>query len=80
MFAQELSNTAAMTCVGSGIIIKGVTDTIEITGVQMWEVTGTGIEIGWGSEVRIIGGRIIGQGTRHDGSIGIHVTGNNGGL
>ncbi len=44
------------------------------------EWTAIGIEIGHGSEVRIEGGRIIGVASRHDGSIGIHCTGNNGGV
>lgn len=43
------------TKLGSGIVIQGVTDTVEITSVVMWEIKGTGIRIGYGSEVRIIG-------------------------
>ncbi|ETO22600.1 hypothetical protein RFI_14595 [Reticulomyxa filosa] len=65
---------------GSGIISKDVTDTTTFRDCLLWQITGTGIQIGYGSEVRIAGGRIIGIGNRHDGSIGIHVTGNNGGV
>lgn len=37
-------------------------------------------QIGRGSEVRILGGRIIGPANRSDGSIGVHATGGNGGV
>ena len=69
--------TAALgTCIYGGV----VTDTVTITDVVMWFLQGTGVYVGHGSEVRIIGGRIIGLATRNDGSIGVHVTGNNGGV
>lgn len=66
--------------VPSGIAMVGVADTNTIRDVIMWEIRGTGIQIGFGSEIRILGGRIIGAGVRFDQSIGIHCTGNNGGV
>ncbi len=57
-----------------------ITDTNTIRDCFFWRITGTGIEIGHGSEVRVFGGRMIGTAARNDGSIGIRVTGNNGGV
>jgi hypothetical protein len=57
-----------------------VADTNTVRDVFIWEIKGTGIQIGYGSEVRILDGRIIGAAIRFDESIGIHVTGNNGGV
>lgn len=68
--------------VGNCISIKNTTDTLEFRDILIWELNSNcvGIQIGYGSEVRINGGRIIGKGNRHDNSIGIHCTGNNGGV
>eukprot|EP00698_Gefionella_okellyi_P017762 TRINITY_DN5240_c0_g1_i4.p2 TRINITY_DN5240_c0_g1~~TRINITY_DN5240_c0_g1_i4.p2 ORF type:complete len:264 (+),score=64.77 TRINITY_DN5240_c0_g1_i4:1512-2303(+) len=68
------------TPMGSGINFGPLTDSVSVLECQMWLVTGTGVTIGKGSEVRIEGGRIIGTAARNDGSIGVHVTGNNGGV
>jgi len=65
--------------VGSGIVSEELTDTVSIEGSFFWNIRGTGVQIGYGSEVRILGGRIIGD-NRFPGSIGVHVTGNNGGV
>eukprot|EP01084_Bolivina_argentea_P016815 31413_1 len=65
---------------GSGIICNAVCDTNFFVENLLWELSGTGYQIGYGSEVRIDGGRIIGKALRNDGSIGIHCTGNNGGV
>ena len=65
---------------GSGILFTGVSDSTTIRDCQFWYIKGTGIRIGHGSEIRIQGGRVIGDASRTDGSIGIHVTGNNGGV
>lgn len=65
---------------GSNLDLGDVTDTVTLRDVLHWFVGGTGVRIGRGSEVRIMGGRIIGPGTRTDGSVGVHVTGNNGGV
>lgn len=73
-------NSSNYVHVGSGIIINGHTDTVSFRDNLIWEITGTGISIGFGSEVRITGGRILGISNRHDGSIGIHCTGYNGGV
>ncbi|CAF3204353.1 unnamed protein product [Rotaria socialis] len=74
------SNDSKSFPVPSGIGMMGVADTNTIRDVVMWEIKGTGIQIGYGSEIRILGGRIIGAGIRFDSSIGIHCTGNNGGV
>ncbi|UJR07336.1 hypothetical protein I4U23_011623 [Adineta vaga] len=74
------SNDSKISPTSSGICLSGVADTNTIRDVIMWEIRGTGIEIGYGSEVRILGGRIIGPNLRFDQSIGIHCTGNNGGV
>ncbi|CAF2091842.1 unnamed protein product [Rotaria magnacalcarata] len=74
------SNDSKSFPVPSGIGMIGVADTNTIRDVVMWEIKGTGIQIGYGSEIRISGGRIIGAGIRFDASIGIHCTGNNGGV
>jgi hypothetical protein len=63
----------------SCIAMKGIADSNTVRDVQMWVVSGTGLEIGRGSEVRMAGGRIIGTSTRKEG-VGIHCTGNNGGV
>lgn len=65
---------------GSGMRLIGVSDSTTIHQCQFWRIKGTGIQVGHGSEVRIEGGRIIGDGIRNDGSIGVHLTGNNGGV
>lgn len=72
----SITTQALGTCIYGGV----VTDTVTITDVVMWFLQGTGVYVGHGSEVRIIGGRIIGLAVRNDGSIGVHVTGNNGGV
>ncbi|CAF4085478.1 unnamed protein product [Rotaria sp. Silwood2] len=74
------SNDSKSSPVPSGIAMIGVADTNNIRDVIMWEIKGTGIQIGYGSEIRILGGRIVGAGVRFDQSIGIHCTGNNGGV
>ena len=66
--------------VPSGIGMLGVADTNNIRDVLITQIQGTGIQIGYGSEIRIIGGRLIGNAVRFDQSIGIHCTGNNGGV
>ncbi|CAF3792045.1 unnamed protein product [Rotaria sp. Silwood1] len=74
------SNDSKSSPVSSGIAMVGVADTNTIRDVIMWKIKGTGIQIGYGSEIRILGGRIVGAGVRFDQSIGIHCTGNNGGV
>jgi hypothetical protein len=74
------SNDSKSYPVSGGIAMAGVADTNTVRDVGMWVIKGTGIQIGYGSEVRILGGRIIGAAIRFDESIGIHVTGNNGGV
>ncbi|CAF3872688.1 unnamed protein product [Rotaria sp. Silwood1] len=60
--------------------MTGVADTNIIRDVVMWEIRGTGTEVGYGSEVRVLGGRVIGANVRFDENIGIHYRGNNGGV
>lgn len=66
----------------SGIDMGLVSDTNEVVSCVLWLLTGVGIRIGKGSEIRISGGRVISLGPLASpaGSIGIHVTGNNGGV
>jgi hypothetical protein len=59
---------------------RAVTDTVTVRDTLHWFFRGTGVVIGRGSEVRLLGGRLVGMGTRSDGSVGVHVTGNNGGV
>ena len=66
---------------GSGLNLGTLTDSCTVREVQIWGVTGTGITIGTGSQVIIKGGRVIGNGPVPRGtSIGVHCTGNNGGV
>lgn len=77
---------------GSAIDLGSVSDTSTIRDCILWFFgSGTGIKIGKGSEVRIEGGRIIGGDASSRGkattisdaiagAVGIHVTGNNGGV
>ena len=66
--------------VGSGIIINGETSSVIFRDVVIWELIGTGIQISYGAEVRILGGQIYGIQNRKGNSIGVHVIGNNGGV
>jgi len=72
---------SAVAC-GTNLDLGGssITDTVTVRDTLHWFFGGTGVVIGRGSEVRVLGGRIVGMGTRADGSIGVHVTGNNGGV
>eukprot|EP00026_Physarum_polycephalum_P009903 Phypoly_transcript_10040.p1 GENE.Phypoly_transcript_10040~~Phypoly_transcript_10040.p1 ORF type:complete len:413 (+),score=54.79 Phypoly_transcript_10040:180-1241(+) len=65
---------------GSGIVMSQIADTNIVTNTQMWNIVGTGVRIDKGSEIRISDCRIIGDNTKNDSSIGVHVTGNNGGV
>ena len=48
--------------------------------VVIWELTGIGIQISYGAEVRILAGQIYGIQNRKGNSIAVHVNGNNGGV
>lgn len=65
---------------GSGILTRGVADTTALIQCVMWGVTGTGLEVARGSEVRLLGGRIIGFTRDEHPSVGVAITGNNGGV
>ena len=65
---------------GTGIDFVGICDSTTIRDCQFWQITGVGVSIGNGSEIRIEGGRIIGTNSVLNGSIGVHLTGNNGGV
>lgn len=78
-FSHLFFNTETAT-LGSGIVVKNVMDTSTIQHCLMHGITGTGIKVAKGSEVRIIGGRIIGGNRYVDKSIGVHLTENNGGV
>lgn len=65
---------------GGGFDLGPLTDTVTVDNCLMY-VIGIGIRIGRGSEVRVKGGRICGDaGSRSLAGVGIHVTGNNGGV
>jgi hypothetical protein len=79
------SNILVMTTVagptylpGSGIWVQGVTDSVMIENCQFWNIKGTGIRLGHGSEIFVSDTRIIGAGLA--GSIGINITGGQGGV
>ena len=74
------SNDSSAASLGGGIAMVGVADTNTLRDIIMVGIKGTGVQIGYGSEIRILGGRIIGASLRFDQSIGIHCTGNNGGV
>jgi parallel beta-helix repeat protein len=65
---------------GSGILTDTVADTTTLESVVMWRIGGTGLRVARGSEIRIIGGRITGDGSLRKENIGIHLVGNNGGV
>jgi len=65
---------------GSGIVTEKVCDTVTVAHCLMWGgISGTGLKIARGSEVRVFGGRIIGK---HGGvsGTGVHLVENNGGV
>ena len=63
---------------GSGICSIGITDSCRIDECQFWNVSGTGIQLGNGSQVIITGGRIIGANKTT--STGVYLKGGNGGV
>eukprot|EP00040_Diaphanoeca_grandis_P000069 m.14260 g.14260 ORF g.14260 m.14260 type:complete len:449 (-) comp10065_c0_seq1:132-1478(-) len=65
-----------------GIDLGPLSDTITVDNCFMEGILGTGLKIGRGSEVRLKGGRICGGFSVGKGlvGIGVHVTGNNGGV
>jgi hypothetical protein len=80
-FIGKNSNVGAVSTflLGSCLDLGTITDTVSVTDVLIWGHTGDGIKIGKGSEVRISGGRVISF-NKLDNSVGIHVTGGNGGV
>jgi hypothetical protein len=77
-FIPGMNVSATLT--GTNLDLGPITDTVTMRDCVHWFLGGTGVIIGRGSEVRIFGGRVIGNANRHDNSIGIRVTGNNGGV
>lgn len=65
---------------GSGIVAEEVADTTTMENCVMWRLGGVGLRVARGSEVRVIGGRILGDGSLRAGNVGIHLTGDNGGV
>jgi len=65
---------------GSGILTQQVADTTTLESCVMWRIGGTGLRVARGSEVRVIGGRITGDGSLRKENIGIHLVGDNGGV
>jgi hypothetical protein len=90
------NTTYTATFIGTALNLGNESDTTTIRDCIFWFVGGKGIVIGHGSEIRIEGGRIVGsvdnavahtyqpnttaEQAIRNGSIGIHVTGNNGGV
>lgn len=79
-FFQHLLFFADHVRSGSGILTQNVADTITLESCVMWRIGGTGLRVARGSEVRIIGGRTTGDGSLRPENIGIHLTGDNGGV
>ncbi|MBW3623213.1 MAG: hypothetical protein KY468_07355 [Armatimonadetes bacterium] len=79
-FFQHLLFTHEGAKTGSGVLTRNVADTTTFDQCLMWEISGTGIELARGSEIRIFGGRITGDGRFHPKNVGIVLTGNNGGV
>lgn len=65
---------------GSGILTQQVADTTTLESCVMWRIGGAGLRVARGSEVRVIGGRITGDGSLRKENIGIHLVGDNGGV
>ncbi|MHB0999038.1 MAG: glycosyl hydrolase family 28-related protein [Armatimonadota bacterium] len=83
-FFSNLLINGAGARMGSGIVVDRVMDTTTLNHCLIWGVTGTGVKVARGSEVRIFGARIVGGTNPYEsigaGSTGVHLTGNNGGV
>jgi nitrous oxidase accessory protein NosD len=83
-FFSNLFFSATGARMGSGLVVDGVMDTTTLDHCLLWGVTGTGVRVARGSEVRIVGGRIIGATNPYQGigagSTGVHLAGGNGGV
>jgi hypothetical protein len=62
---------------GSIIFMDGVSDTVNVESCELWDVRGIGIRVGPGSSIFVDNTRITGD---IAGSVGISLTGNNGGV
>ncbi|CAN5575622.1 hypothetical protein BH11ARM2_BH11ARM2_17260 [soil metagenome] len=65
---------------GSGVRTRTVADTSSFINCVFWQMSGVGIEVAKGSEIRILGGRIIGANAQRAGNVGVLLTGNSGGV
>lgn len=65
---------------GSGILTRHVADTTTLESCVLWQIGGTGLRVARGSEVRVLGGRITGDGSLRQENVGIHLAGDNGGV
>lgn len=81
-FANLVIRPADASLMGSGVITRKVADTTTFDHCLLWGVTGVGLELARGSEIRIFGARIVGHNspTVHGQSRGIYLTGDNGGV
>lgn len=79
-YFQHLLFSHEGTKTGSGILVRNVADTSTFDHCLMWEISGTGIHLARGSEIRIFGGRITGDLSFHPKNVGIYLPGNNGGV
>ncbi len=80
VFSQLLLTGDGDIRMGSGILTREVADTTALIQCVMWGVTGKGLEVARGSEVRLLGGRIVGFTRDEHKSVGVELTGNNGGV
>ncbi|MCA1595498.1 MAG: hypothetical protein LC772_03610 [Chloroflexi bacterium] len=65
---------------GSGILTDQVADTTTLDNCVMWRIGGVGLRVARGSQVVVLGGRIIGDESLRKENIGIHLMGDNGGV
>jgi hypothetical protein len=79
-FFQHLLFFADTVRSGSGILTRNVADTTTLESCVMWRIGGTGLRVARGSEIRVLGGRITGDGSLRPENIGIHLMGDNGGV
>lgn len=79
-YFQHLLLIGGETRAGSGILTETVADTTTFESCVLWRIGGTGIRVARGSEIRVLGGRITGDGSLRRENVGIHLVGNNGGV
>ena len=82
-FFSNLLFSSSGAAMGSGIFVEKVMDTTTLDHCVMWGVGGTGLRVARGSQVLVVGGRIIGSDPYvgiGQTTTGVHLTGDNGGV